>query len=278
MTDCSRWPVIAAIIIGTLIVLSILWCIFSCLCCGISLGAACIRCLSCGGCCGACRGSRRAKAYEPMPPTPQPYQGYQPPAQPMMYNNGPQFATFDAGNKRSANPDALPSMPSWDTAATRRVEDTSHRDASMEMEHMLPHNIPTSPVRGQHQQYSSDLGAQRLDQQQRGAANEFYDTPLSPAPTYYSTAPAGAIAHQTRHQFSPSHENYDYNSTRPYPSSRESTQFASSSRAMSPPTQNGYSAYHSPTPTYEMPQAQGARPPSLLQVGRKPVAGSYREV
>lgn len=302
---------IAAIIIGSLIVLSVLWCVFSCLCCGISLCAACGRCVTCFGCCGACdRGSRRRKdpEYQPMPPTPTPYQGYQPQNN-MMYNgNGPQFATFDAGNKRSANihEDSLPTMPSWDTAQTRRVEDRSPqpRGADMEMERMLPQHTPASPIRDSPYQsapYQSDLGAQRLGQHhQQQQQQEYYDPPnqpLSPAPTYYSTAPpmAGALHAPQQHEYHDtsynSNTNYSAQTTgytpnaTPYPSSRESTQFAQS-RAMSPPQheQQNYSSYQTPAPNYEQAQAshyelpQDNRPPSMLQPGRRPVAGSYREV
>lgn len=299
-----KWPVIAAIIIGCLIVFSVLWCIFSCLCCGVSLCTACTKCLTCGGCCGCCKGggggSRRRKdpEYHPMPPTPTPYTGYQPPSAPMMYNHtGPQFATFETGTKRSANDheDSLPAMPSWENATTRRVEDTSpHPHGSdVEMEHMLPqsqHHAPTSPVHerpySQTQAYSSDLGAQRLDQQ-AGYHNNYYDTPqpLSPAPTYYSTVPnhniGVAVAPPPHDHFSPQHDQYHHpydnrdmtGSVAPYPSSRESTQFTAH-RSISPPSAPSYSPYQS----LPLEQSQGNRPPSLLQVGRKPVAGTYREV
>ncbi|KAK5945918.1 hypothetical protein PMZ80_000057 [Knufia obscura] len=280
-----KWPVIAAIILGAVIVLSVLWCLFSCLCCGISLCTACVKCLTCGNCCGACRGSRRRKdpEYHPMPPTPTPYQGYQPQPSPMMYNNhGPQFATFDTGTKSAKiHEDSLPHMPSWDNAATRRVEDHSQqRGSDLEMERMLPQSpVREQPYGRQSQPYASDLGAQSLDQ--RGAANDYYDTPLSPAPTYYSSAPAAAAATAplNRDHFSPQqnfHQNTSYDrglspSVAPYPSSRESTQFTPS---VSPPSAPSYTPYQSPP----LQQNDGVRPPSLLQVGRKPVAGSYREV
>lgn len=269
-----KWPVIAGIIIGSLIVLSILWCIFSCLCCGVSLCSACVKCLTCGNCCGACgssRGRRKDAEYQAMPPTPTPYQGYQPQPGPMMYNhNGPQFATFDAGNKRSANihEDSLPAMPSWDNAPTRRVEEPTlsqqqqrARD-DMEMERMLPYGqSQRSPTH--ESPYASDLGAQ--NQTSRGGYNnDYYDAPMSPAPTYYSTAPAGAPAATGARALSPQHT-YDtgYNGGAggaPYPSSRESTQFGA-----------GYNYY-------QQQQGSSVRPSSFSQVGRKPVAGSYREV
>lgn len=227
-----------------------------------------------------------------MPPTPTPYQGYQPPAQPMMYN-GPQFATFDTGNKRGAavHEDSLPAMPSWDNAQTRQVERTSlpppARGDNMEMERMLPQ----SPAR---EHYTADIGAQSLRQQHPGANNDYYnDTPLSPAPTYRTTAtPIGAGAYSQSHhdRFSPQpqrdhfspqpqHNQFSspYNSntgSAPYPASRESVQYGSH-RGMSPPSAPSYTSYNS---TVYEPEHQGVRPPSLLQAGRKPAAGSYREV
>lgn len=242
---------------------------------------------------------RKDPEYHPMPPTPTPYQGYQ--AQPslMKYNHhGPQFATFDAGTKGAKiHEDSLPPMPSWDNAQTRRVEDHSQsRGPDMEMERMLPQSPVreqsygqpqpySSPVReqpyGQAQPYGSDLGAQRLDQ--RGGVNDYYDTPLSPAPTYYSTTPAAvaALPPSNRDRFSPQQNyrntSYSYGpsfspSLTPYPSSRESTQFTPQSTAT--PSASSYSPYQPPP----LQQNDGVRPPSLLQVGRKPVAGSYREV
>ena len=214
-----------------------------------------------------------------MPPTPTPYQGYQPQPSPMMYNNhGPQFATFDAGTKNARiHEDSLPAMPSWDNAATRKVEDHSQPHGSnMEMEHMLPHSPVREQPYGHHQPYTSDLGAQRLDQQ--GHANDYYDAPLSPAPTYYSTVPAatGAVAPSNRDRFVPQQNHQSDRgfspSVAPYPSSRESTQFMP--QGVAPPSASSYSPYQSPPLQYN----DGARPPSLLQVGRKPVAGSYREV
>lgn len=327
-----RWPVVAAIIVAALIVLSVLWCVFSCLCCGISLCTACAQCLTCGKCCGACGSSGRRKRdteYQPMPPTPTPYMGYQPQPGPMMYaNNGPQFATFDTGNKRNAtvHEDSLPAMPSWDTATTRRVEDHTPQPQpqsqpqpqrrplrnDMEMERMLPYNqVPVSPVRESpyasrspvHESpYTSDIGVQNQTMHSQYNNNDYYDTPLSPAPTYYSTVPAGAPMtagartmsppnqqqqHYARTMSPPQHydtgyqqhqartvsPSQDYGSdhqsmigSAPYPASRESTQFGA-----------GYSTsqYNQQVQTE---QESGVRPPSLLQIGRKPVPGTYREV
>lgn len=315
-----KWPVIAAIIIGTLIVLSVLWCVFSCLCCGLSLCTACGRCMTCRCCAGGGGGKRRKDPeYQPMPATPTPYTGYQAPP-PMFHNTGPQFATFDAGNKRSANvhEDSLPAMPSWNNAATRRVEDTSPQQSGvdMEMERMLPQSqshAAMSPVHSpspvQSQRYASDIGVQRMNHQQSydDGYRDAPAQPLSPAPTYRSSIPnlppnPQNSYHHDSYSNSPTqyHSNYDNppvnTGVAPYPSSRESVQFTPS-RIMSPSAVPAYTSYQPASHeqyqqqqtnheqyqhinhAYQSPnqtQYQDTRPPSLLQVGRKPV--NYREV
>lgn len=234
-----------------------------------------------------------------MPPTP--YQGYQPQPAPMMYNGASQqFATFDTPSKREANihEDSLPAMPTWSSATTRQVED--HRqpqNRGMEMGRIPPQPRqargaysqlpPSSPIREEYHQFQpqhSDLGAQRLDQHQNYNYNDFQDTPLSPAPTYYSTVPpAGTYRSTPQHTMSPPPQQNHYANSAPYPSSRESTLFESQSNNQSyapssispPPAFN-----HTPYQTYQPPQqdSQGVRAPSLLMVGRKPVPNSYREV
>ncbi len=77
----SRYPVIAIIIVGGLIVLSIVWCIARCACCGMSFCCECFYCLKCcGNCCGCCStpgGKRHKYLDEPYIP---PNQGYRPEA------------------------------------------------------------------------------------------------------------------------------------------------------------------------------------------------------
>ena len=259
--------------------------------------------------------------YQPMPPTPTPYSGgYQPQPAPMMYNqSAPQFATFDTGNKRNSrlNEDSLPAMPSWNTAATRRVEDTSappQRGSNMEMERMIPQSQTHSPVEQPeylqnhppraaalspvHERQPSYPPAQNYAPNQayqehdmgNGYSDDQYQhvtSPLSPAPSYYSTVPPmGAAMHRQQPQNAYDqfqHQQHSYgspiedrnmtSSVAPYPSSRESTQFTAQ-RTTSPPAAMNYNPYEAPPPEPN----HGARPPSLLQVGRKPVAGSYREV
>ncbi|KAH8166895.1 hypothetical protein CIB48_g1365 [Xylaria polymorpha] len=122
-----KWPVIALFIIAGLIVLSIVWCIVRCCCCGLSCCCECCYCLKCcGECCGLCdppRGKRSKYLDEPFVP-PNHDQAYRSPA-PMhagfdsMKPSAHQYAEFDTGNKKDA--DALPAMPSWEEASSKKV-------------------------------------------------------------------------------------------------------------------------------------------------------------
>ncbi|KAI0402811.1 hypothetical protein F4802DRAFT_339901 [Xylaria palmicola] len=122
-----KWPVIALFIVGGLIILSIVWCIVRCCCCGLSCCCECCYCLKCcGQCCGLCdppRGKRSKYLDEPFVP-PNHDQAYRSPA-PMhagfetMKPSVPQYAEFDSGDKKDA--DALPAMPSWEGASSKKV-------------------------------------------------------------------------------------------------------------------------------------------------------------
>lgn len=305
MSD-RRYPVIAAIIIGCLIAFSVIWCVASCLCCGASLCGACIKCLTCCNCCGACgRGggggrSRHKDDYQQMPPTP--YQGYQPPAAPMQYNNGPQFATFDTPSKRPIHGDSLPAMPTWNDGRTRKVEDLSHQEDDVEMGSMhpqqhrggydqVPNREPASPTYdtpyNHNHNYNSDLGAQRLAPAQSQAQHGFQSPPLSPAPTYTTQPLMGHQRAESGDRFvagsiAPSPNEYNH-SISPYaPSTVNSTQYEPSMnyqsyrRSVSPPAAvpaSNFYGHHNAASS-----VSAARPPSLLQVGRKPVQGSAREI
>lgn len=142
-----KWPVIAGIIIGSLIVVSMVYCIVQIICCG----AQCCFCFASLGrclCCGCCRnsgGGRRGDNYDPQmknngyvrpsdfntgyPPQGQ-YRSQAPP-----HYGPPATATFESPAKtaRYGNEDALPAMPSWSDAQSRRIEDHSHEHEDLEM-------------------------------------------------------------------------------------------------------------------------------------------------
>ncbi|OAL25001.1 hypothetical protein AYO20_10535 [Fonsecaea nubica] len=321
-----KWPVIAAIVIGSLILLSVLFCIARCLCCGVEICSCCMSC--CGGCCRGSRSRERPSKfkddYTRMPPTP--YQGYQPTPSPMAYGNpnAPQFATFDdPSTKRMINEDSLPPMPSWDTATKRRVEDTSeppHQNANGDLEmgrldtqpqrmrggyNSVP-NGPMSPISSNPQQdyprngtgmnhsYNSDLGDQRL--LSNNSQENFQAVPLSPPPTYRSNSQAPSVTSGSDRFIAgtASPSPYEYNRG-PLPQTGPQYPYAPNNAMNNryEPPQNDYNSHRIsmpkpynpvPSPPMQAPYPEStaspydARPPSFLQVGRKAVRGSTREV
>ncbi|MCJ1310138.1 hypothetical protein MMC25_003799 [Agyrium rufum] len=208
-----KWPVIIAIVVGSLIVLSLLFCLARCLCCGLECCCGCFTC--CNACCPSPRGrsSRPAKYAEP-PQQYQPYQGYQPNPIPPVYNSGPQqYAQFDAGH-RKGNDDSLPAMPSWETSSSRKVLE-EHKDEDVEMDRLDPlkeqnaslvanqapspiglHNYGNKPYSDempyQHQgaTHGGDLG-NPYDQQSSVGSNSVYPSSGTlPLQTYPATRPA----------------------------------------------------------------------------------------
>jgi len=143
-----KWPVIAIMIIGGLILFSVVWCIIRCACCGVACCCSCCNFLKCcGNCCGCCdppRGKRHKYLDEPYIP---PNQGYkvQPPMNPHFppvaaptmtpaaaqftgvttvgaASTTPQYAEFDVSKKGgAAHEDALPAMPSWEGADKKKI-------------------------------------------------------------------------------------------------------------------------------------------------------------
>jgi len=333
-----RWPVIIGIVIGSLILLSIIWCIARCLFCGASCCGSCLRCCDC---CPS--GSRRAQdhpsrfrdEYTHVPPTPYsgyqpvpaptPHSGFQPVPAPMAYQqaNTPQWATFDTSSNKKIDEDSLPPMPSWDTAQTRRVEDLSepgHQpNGDLEMGRLssqpqrmtrggysqvpsglpvslssptLRHNVPAENFNGvgTTHPYNSDLGAQRLGHGS-GYDGSGYDgsqpSPLSPAPTYHTNPLSVAADHNTDRfaagAASPSPAEYNrthfQSSYEPSVSTRyEATEYPPSTAHMPYPTTSPPVGERGASFGYQPPAALQQRPPSFLQIGRKAVRGSMREI
>ncbi|KAL1966898.1 hypothetical protein VTN77DRAFT_3642 [Rasamsonia byssochlamydoides] len=128
-----KWPAIIGIVIGSLVVISIIGCLVSCICCGVQCCRGCFGC--CYDCCECCVGSgRRGRTKYADPPPPAPYYQQAPPPSNMHYGyqqspappayRGPQTAQFDHSSAK-INEDALPAMPTWADATTKRVEDTT---------------------------------------------------------------------------------------------------------------------------------------------------------
>lgn len=138
-----KWPVIIGIIVGGLIVFSVLWCIIRCACCGMSCCCTCFSFLKCCDCCGGCCDGKKNKPHKHLDDPyslPPPQQGYQAPA-PMMggglATGPPQYAQFEVGRSGLAvdpkasglSEDALPPMPSWETAAKKHVITDDEKNA-----------------------------------------------------------------------------------------------------------------------------------------------------
>ena len=152
-----------------MIALSILLCIVRCCCCG--LECCCGVCSCCNACCPSPRDRRGGQSkYADGPPQGYNNTGYQshpPPA----YNAPAQYAQFDSSRKGAGvggvHADALPAMPSWDTAASHRVPDHSAEE-SHEMDHMTPHDEQNAPMLAH--QAASPLSGAHPDSFAAGAA------------------------------------------------------------------------------------------------------------
>ncbi|EMT65294.1 hypothetical protein FOC4_g10011276 [Fusarium odoratissimum] len=138
-----KWPVIGVMIIGGLI-------IFSIVCC-----CQCLKC--CGNCCGACDPPRSATKHLDDPYAPQgQHHGYrsEPPMNSSapqygvtkpMRSEPPQYAEFETSKGR--DDDALPEMPSWEGASSKKVE--VHTEAV---------ELDTLPSKPPHSQQSNMMG------------------------------------------------------------------------------------------------------------------------
>ena len=148
--SAHRWSAIGLMAVAGLIIFSVVWCIIRCACCAKSCCCQCFSCLKCcGNCCGCCdppRGNGKQYLEEPYIP---PNQGYK--SQEPMHNgfgasashhgqshgvthggggfsaaktaDFPQYAEFDVGKRKSyGNEDALPAMPSWEGAESKKIE------------------------------------------------------------------------------------------------------------------------------------------------------------
>jgi len=148
---------------------------------------------------------------------------------------------------------------------------------------------------GMNHAYNSDLGDQRL--LSNNEHDNFQAVPLSPPPTYRSNSHAPSVANdrfiagavgpspddynrgpQHQPQRQPSYQDsYAPSSTRYEPSHND---YMSESNRLSMP--KAFNPGPTPQPYAPYPPSEAApyeaRPPSFLQVGRKPVNGSFREV
>lgn len=273
----SKWPVIVGIILGSILALSIIWCMLKCICGGI---ADC-----CCGCCDCCSSRNKSHAYQQPPPQYPMHNQYYGPQQPMysaapMYAPSPMYAPpqmsggagyrgaptspYDqASPYKSAtfNEDALPAFPT--SASERQVQ---HDDMEMQ-----------SPQAAQQQGLLSSHNNSNADyyhgQQQPNTTNSDL-TAASPTHNYDSHrqfAPSQSLYSQQEYAAAPlAHAPNRVTSVR-------STQYEPS---LYPPS------YHTQAPGNAVhfaaaPGGGTSSPPPPFAghaIGRKPVQGTWRDV
>ncbi|KAF7165133.1 hypothetical protein CNMCM5623_009441 [Aspergillus felis] len=281
-----KWPVIVGIIIGAVILLSVI----------------------------APKYLDEPDYHHQPPPMPA-NDGYRAPPGPPVYR-GAQVARFESPTSPrpvKVNEDALPAMPSWNDAVTRRVEDKSHQD-TMEME-------PLNPTHQDYQRVQSpgrfntpgQMGVPPTRTQTSSPGYFHASSPYDDERQYNhdSSGPynPGATSpyDRTYHDYSP--RSFSQPMPRnPAPYSSQ-TQYSNMPKAMSPsaemprhlpyrqpspgmssmappPSYRGMSPNPptSPPPPFSatnpvpLEVSDPGRPPSILQSGRKPVSNSYRAV
>ena len=336
---------IVAIVVASIALIAIAWCIIGCLCCGYTC---------CKGCCSCCCPSRskgggdgkRSKfaddpsRFQPHHQPPPSNFGYQPNPAPPTYGDNAQtsYAQFDVPTSRPSpgpgmrgpgqklNEDALPAMPTWNDARNRHVEDTSPQPHAMEMDRLDPttgQTVGTISKSGYHEVPSQPSSPGFAPEAYRGT--ETTHGPLGPTPIGVAHSSDYNDYPHRRPSPSPYMDSgaYSHAYSRPSPSSSPGPgsggrpgMFAADTHAYQPPVPAGmpvsprspthytagspppsaappsYRTYSpgpapisSPPPSFhthpgpqEQQQPQAARPPSLLQAGRKPVENSWRDV
>lgn len=216
---------------------------------------------------------------------PTPYQGYQPAPPPPSYEP-PQFARFDTSKQGKVNDDALPAMPSWDTASERKIpQPEQHADEDMEMGRLDPLHAQQAPMLAAHNAAPSPrAGYAEMDSppyRQHGAYDGG-DLGSAYGRQESGVAYGGAYSQQYGRQPQPQRQQQQqqaygggYGGRSGYEAytPSESTEFE-------PPSvgQRGDAGVYSPASSAAGRQYAAGRPPNGLQVGRKAVANSWRDV
>jgi hypothetical protein len=241
--------------------------------------------------------------------------GYRAPPGPPVYR-GAQVARFESPTSPppvKVNEDALPAMPSWNDAVTRRVEDNSHQD-TMEME-------PLNPAHHDYQRVQSpgrfnspgQMGVPPI-RTQTSSPGYFHASSPYDDERQYNHDSSGPYNQGTISPYDRTYNDYSPRSfSQPMPRNPDpyssQTQYSNMHTAMSPsaemprhlpyrqpspgmssmpppPSYRGMSPNPptSPPPPFSatnpvpLEVSDPGRPPSILQSGRKPVPHSYRDV
>ncbi|KAK4990998.1 hypothetical protein LTR66_006650 [Elasticomyces elasticus] len=231
-----KWPTIAGIILGSLIVLSLAICL-------------------------------QPPVQYQQPPYQQQYQSQLPP----IYNNPPaQYAQFDASGTKGGHQiheDSLPIMPSWDNAISRKVEDTTHPGEldDVEMEKLDQQGTQQAPMLSQtatqlqNSPYRTLSGAGGAEPEAMGMQNSY---------GYDADRPYQDYGHQQTGYTNPTYSQPTY----PTPYGATTSTVYEPSMAYGQQSQAHYAASVAPPSYRTAPSVSGA------QVGRKPIAGSWKDL
>ncbi|KAK4983100.1 hypothetical protein LTR66_008957 [Elasticomyces elasticus] len=190
---------------------------------------------------------------------------------PPIYNNPPaQYAQFDASGTKGGHQiheDSLPAMPSWDNAISHKVEDTTH-----------PSEL-------------DDVEMEKLDQQGAQQAPMLPQTATQLQSSPYQTLPGAgganpeAVGMQNSYGYDahPSYQDYSHQQTGytnstysqptyPTPYGATTSTVYEPSMAYGQQSQAHYAASVAPPSYRTAPSVSGA------QVGRKPIAGSWKDL
>ena len=259
----QRWPVIIAIIIASVIVFSVVFCLVRCVCCGLECCCGIFAC--CNACCPGPRGRRgRSAKYADDPPPqrfqPSPYTGYQaPPSQPAYNPPAQQYAQFDV-TRKGANGDALPAMPTYGNATSKRVVDDTEED--VEMNNLDPHDqkapLLPSPVSGYRgRERSDELPYQQSANSNGGDLGNPYGHGAASESSIY---PSSSVLPHIQDSSSP--QLYNNNN-------------ASQSFRGSPP--RAYNGFAGQSYSNNGPQAHNSNAPSSLRPGYQNSAPVYQQ-
>ena len=229
------------------------------------------------------RGRKRSK-YADEPGTYQnSHSGYQPSPAPPVYD-APKYAQFDtpSGGSKPSD-DALPHMPSWENATTRKVEDTSTQE--LEMNRLDPstgQNVAAigRPGRSGYHEVPSQPSSPRFPQNQGYRGREPTNPHFNSA---HEVDPATIGVARSGYDHNPPYQDHRPNQA-PYSRSQSSLPSQSSYSPYPLRQQQSHAAYSTASPASPPPQFSsqefdhGARAPGLLQAGRRPVENSWREV
>jgi hypothetical protein len=198
----SKWPVIVGIILGSILALSIIWCVLKCICGGIA------SCCSCCDCCSS-RNNSNNHAYQQPPPVHPMHNQYYGPQQPVysaapMYAPSPMYApppmSGGAGyrgappshyeptnnSNKAFNEDALPAFPT--TASERRLPyddmEMQSPQAAQQQGLLSSHNNSNADYyQGQHQPATTDAyPAHNYDSHRQFAPQSLYSQQDAAAP------------------------------------------------------------------------------------------------